>query len=136
VIDHHRVDGVSGLVSIVSAKYTTARAAAEAAVDLVRGRLGLDAVPSASAFTPLPAAGPLAGPLDAQARAAVRGEMALHLGDAVLRRLDLGTGGPPPAEAVATVAAAMAAELGWSEERRRAEARALDASLAQPKPAA
>jgi glycerol-3-phosphate dehydrogenase len=136
VVDHGRVHGVGGLVSIQSAKYTTARAAAEEAIDLVLRRLGRPPVACRSGDTPLAAAAPLPGTLDAQARSAVRDEMALHLGDAVLRRLDLGTAGPPPAEAVAEVAAAMAAELGWSEERRQAETRALGASLAQPSSAA
>jgi glycerol-3-phosphate dehydrogenase len=47
--------------------------------------------------------------------------MALHLEDAVLRRLDLGTGGPPSAAEVAEVERVMATELGWDEARRRAE---------------
>jgi glycerol-3-phosphate dehydrogenase len=136
VVDHEREDGVSGLVSIVSAKYTTARAAAEEAVDVVLRRLGRPPVPCRTAVTPLPAARPLAGPLDAQVRAAVRDEMALHLADAVLRRLDLGTAGPPPPDALAAVAAAMAAERGWSDEQRQAEMRALGPSLAHPPPAA
>jgi len=125
VLDHERAHGVRGFVSIVSAKYTTARAAAEEAVDLVLRRLGRAPVPCRSAVTPLAGARPLGGPLDAQARAAARDEMALHLEDAILRRLDLGTAGPPPAEQVEVVASAMAAELGWNDERRQAEARAL-----------
>ncbi len=135
VLDHERAHGVSGLVSIVSAKYTTARAAAEEAIDLVLRRLGRPAVPSRSAVTPLSPTLP-SGPLEAQARAAVREEMALHLGDAVLRRLDLGTGGPPADEEIEAVASAMAAELGWSDERRQAEARALRGGFVQPPSAA
>jgi len=58
-------------------------------------------------------------------RSAVREEMALTLADAVLRRLDLGTAGPPPAEDIRTVARVMAAELGWDAGRERAERDAL-----------
>ena len=56
--------------------------------------------------------------------------------DAVLRRLDLGTAGAPPPPSIEAAAAAMAAELGWSDERRQAEVRAAGASLAHPSPAA
>ena len=47
---------------------------------------------------------PLSGPLEDRVLCAVRDEMALTLADAVLRRLDLGTAGPPPAEALRAVA--------------------------------
>jgi glycerol-3-phosphate dehydrogenase len=48
--------------------------------------------------------------------------MAMRLDDALARRLDLATAGPPGAAAVAAVARVMAEELGWDEERARAEA--------------
>ena len=51
--------------------------------------------------------------------------MALTLADAVLRRLDLGTAGPPPADELGAVARVMAAELGWDSGRERAERDAL-----------
>ena len=51
--------------------------------------------------------------------------MAVTLADAVLRRLDLGTSGPPPPRELDTVARAMAAELGWDAARERAERAAL-----------
>jgi glycerol-3-phosphate dehydrogenase len=47
----------------------------------------------------------------------VRDEMALTLADAVLRRLDLGTGGPPAASDLAEVTRVMATELGWDAKR-------------------
>jgi len=132
VIDHERAHGVAGLVSIVSAKFTTARAAAEEAVDLALRRLRRPPVACRTATTPLPAARPLEGNLAERARAAARDEMALHLADAVQRRLDLGTAGPPAAADVAAVAEAMAAVLGWSAERRAAEEAAFARSLAPP----
>ena len=39
--------------------------------------------------------------------------MAAHLTDAVLRRLDLGTAGPPAAEDITTVLDVMAVAHGW-----------------------
>jgi glycerol-3-phosphate dehydrogenase len=79
-------------------------------------------VPSRTARTPLPGAEPAAGPLEDAARAAVRDEMAVHLDDAVLRRLDIGSAGPPPRGDVERVAAVMAGELGWDAAARSREA--------------
>lgn len=41
VIDHQKKDGISGLISILGVKYTTARVVAEQAVDLAVNRLGV-----------------------------------------------------------------------------------------------
>ncbi len=120
--DHEAEDGLPGLVSLQGVKYTTARAVAQHAVDLVVQRLGREAPPCRTAVTPLPAARPLTGPLEGQARHAVREEMALTLKDAVLRRLELGTAGPPPPAALEAVAGAMARELGWDAGRERCRA--------------
>lgn len=46
----------------------------------------------------------------------VHEEMAVRLGDVVLRRSDLGSGNCPPPEVLARVAAVMGMELGWSKE--------------------
>jgi glycerol-3-phosphate dehydrogenase len=132
VIDHERDDGVPGLLSLVSVKYTTARAAAEQAVDLACRRLGVPELRGRTAWTLLHAARPLEGGLADRARRAVEEESARHLTDAVLRRLDLGTGGAPTSAEVGTVLAAMATVLGWSEERQREERRALQAACAPP----
>ncbi len=119
--DHEREDALPGLVSLQGVKYTTARSVAEQAVDLVLRRLGRSPVPCRTASTPLPRARPLQGPLEERTREAVREEMALTLTDAVLRRLDLGTGGAPADEDLSVVCAVMAAELGWNETRQRRE---------------
>jgi glycerol-3-phosphate dehydrogenase len=68
----------------------------------------------------------LEGSLPERARTAVREEMACSLADAVLRRLDLGTGGTPAAPDLEVVCRVMAAELGWDAARERAERAALD----------
>lgn len=132
VIDHEAEDGVPGLITLVSVKYTTARAAAERAVDLACRRLRKTAPPGRTAWTPLHAARPGEGSLAERTRHAVEQESARHLTDAVLRRLDLGTGGAPSGPEVAAVLATMAVLLGWNEERQREERRALQAACAPP----
>ena len=123
--DHEAEDGVAGLVSVQGVKYTTARAVAEKAVDLVSRRLGRPGAPCRTAVTPLPRARPLDGPLEARTVEVVREEMAVTLSDAVLRRLDLGTAGPPPEAELETVARTMATHLGWDSARQGAEKAAL-----------
>jgi glycerol-3-phosphate dehydrogenase len=129
--DHEAEDGLAGLVSLQGVKYTTARLVAERAVDLVIRRLGRETPACRTAVTPLEVARPLAGPIADRARTAVRDEMAVTLADAVLRRLDLGTGGPPPPGDTDAVVRAMAAELGWDAERRRVEQARLAAFYAR-----
>lgn len=63
---------------------------------------------------------------------AVRHEMALHLEDALLRRTAAGAGGHPGAEALARAADLMAAELGWTPERRASEIRAVEVFYERP----
>jgi glycerol-3-phosphate dehydrogenase len=123
--DHESEDGVAGLVSVQGVKYTTARAVAEKAIDLVLRRLGRPGAPCRTAVTPLPRARPLEGPLEARTVEAVREEMAVTLADAVLRRLDLGTAGRPREADLETVARTMARHLGWDAAREGAERAAL-----------
>jgi glycerol-3-phosphate dehydrogenase len=52
-IRDHRDDGLSGLISVLGVKYTTARDVAEKVVDHVFGALGEKPPPSCSATTPL-----------------------------------------------------------------------------------
>jgi glycerol-3-phosphate dehydrogenase len=124
LVDHEAADGVPGLVSVQGVKYTTARAVAERAVDRVAARLGRGAARPARPG-PLSRARPLQGSLEARTREAVEEEMALTLADAVLRRLDLGTGGPPSAPDLDKVARTMRAALRWDASRESAERAAL-----------
>jgi glycerol-3-phosphate dehydrogenase len=119
--DHETEDGLPGLVSVQGVKYTTGRSVAERAVDLVLRRMGRAPVTSRTAVTPLRRAHLLEGDLESRALVAVREEMALTLADAVLRRLDLGTAGPPPSADLAVVAAVMESELGWDPARTSRE---------------
>jgi glycerol-3-phosphate dehydrogenase len=123
---------VQGLLSIVSVKLTTARGVAEQAVDGVVARLGRRTAPCRTATTPLRVTESDGVELDARTRRAVRDEMALHLDDLLLRRLDLATAGMPAAGDVEAVLGALASErqldaAGLGVERRRLE-RALAAA--------
>jgi glycerol-3-phosphate dehydrogenase len=61
VIREHRQDGISGAVTLMGVKYTTARAAAEYAVTLAMAQIG-GAKPSRTASLPLPGMVPTGGP--------------------------------------------------------------------------
>jgi glycerol-3-phosphate dehydrogenase len=116
ILDHAR-DGAPGLVSVVGVKYTTAREVAQRAVSLVFRRIGRAAPPCRTATTQLASA--LSGPqsLEEATRHAMRHEMALRLSDVVLRRINLGTAGPPAEDDLDRVARVLAQERGWSAER-------------------
>lgn len=122
--DHQR-DGAAGLLTVLGVKFTTARAVAQQAIDVAVKRLGRPAAACRTAETPLLHARPLEGSLAERTRTAVREEMARRLSDVMLRRLDLGTAGPPPAADVETAADVLATELGWDASRQAQETRAL-----------
>jgi len=81
------------ILSILTAKYTTARATAEAAVDRVGQVLSRSLSPSRSAHTELPAALPLTGALSDRIRMALDQEMAPTRADAIRGRLVEGARG-------------------------------------------
>ena len=131
IVDHQAEGGTPGLLTIEAVKYTTARAFAERAVDRVVARLARPAAACRTADTPLAKAFPLSGTLEERTRQAVRDEMAATLADAVLRRLDLGTAGPPARDELGLAARVMAEELGWDAARERSEQAALAAFFAR-----
>jgi glycerol-3-phosphate dehydrogenase len=53
VIDHQKRDGISGLISILGVKYTTARVVAEQAIDLAINKLGTKARKCQTHITPI-----------------------------------------------------------------------------------
>jgi glycerol-3-phosphate dehydrogenase len=61
------------------------------------------------------------GDIAAQIVFAIREEMALHLSDVVMRRTCIGQVGVPSPATLDTASRIMAAELGWTEERRNRE---------------
>jgi glycerol-3-phosphate dehydrogenase len=125
IVEHESGNGPAGLVSLQGVKYTTARAVAARAVERVCARLGRPQGGGEAAPAPLEWARPLGGSLGERVKLAVRDEMARTLGDVVLRRLDLGTGGPPAPAELDEVARLLAHELGWDEARVSGEKREL-----------
>jgi glycerol-3-phosphate dehydrogenase len=160
LLDHpqildHGDEGTPGAVSVIGVKYTTARAVAGRAVDVVCRQLGRDAsrppaveplttddgtrlgrlygpeadtVRQAARERP-PLGAPLGDGIDvtgAEVVHAVRSELALTLEDVVVRRTAIGAAGHPGPQAIAACAAIMAQELGWSAERVRDEMAGLE----------
>jgi glycerol-3-phosphate dehydrogenase len=66
------------------------------------------------------------GDTPAQVAFAMRAEMALTLEDMVMRRTGIGQFGRPDAEVLEKVAAQMAAQLGWNDEKKAREIASLD----------
>ncbi|WP_299819343.1 FAD-dependent oxidoreductase [uncultured Jannaschia sp.] len=134
IIDHRAADGVDGLVSVVSIKYTTARLVAERVVDHAAARL--DRPAPAPAPRPLAEATLVDDPADADALAArcreeIRDGMALHLGDVVFRRTRLAETGRMTEPLLDAAARAMAGALDWNEARRDRELAETRATLAR-----
>ena len=86
------------LLSVLTAKYTTARASAEAVVDRIGARIGRALEPSQTAVTELKQARPLGGVILSQIQTARDQEMALTLDEAVRGRLEMGARGLDEAE--------------------------------------
>jgi glycerol-3-phosphate dehydrogenase len=116
---------VKELISVIGAKYTTARATAERTVDLVLRKLGRGGVPCRTMDAVLPGAGlDDKDPADPVARA-IRSEMAHTLIDVVVRRTGVGATAYPGDAVAIDYANRMQKELGWSQEQRERELREL-----------
>ncbi|MEO8358652.1 MAG: FAD-dependent oxidoreductase [Vicinamibacteria bacterium] len=87
--------GEAPLISILSAKYTTARATAQKAIEDIGRRLSIPLRPSVSATTLLPMAAPLRGSLSERLLFAEKSEMAASPAEAWRGRLSEGASGAP-----------------------------------------
>lgn len=116
--------GPANLLTVEAVKFTTARAVAQDAVDLVLSSMGLRPRRCLTAETPLAGAGlTSAGEASLSQRIlhAAREEMAVTLGDVVYRRTELGDPPGPDPEAVKLAGRIVGDALGWDEARRDAE---------------
>lgn len=87
-------DHITPIVSVITAKYTTARGLAERSIDAVAPLAGLTPGPSVSATEPLTYARPLDGAIAEQCAWAREHEMAVDVRDVVRGRLEAGARGP------------------------------------------
>ncbi len=131
--------GLAGLICVTGVKFTEARAVAEKVVDLVFRKLGRVPPKSTTATTPLHGGGmealgsgkrnPVCGQAivagssiqKAEVLTAIREELAQKLADVVFRRTTVGVIGHPVKDELLACAGIMAEELGWTQERTRAE---------------
>jgi len=156
--------GLPGLISVVGVKYTTALSVAEDVVRRIRPgfrlpptdalpQLAGGAIPDWAGFerdglasgidgdllrdygTEAAAlAGNGRGDIPAMVRHAVDHEMALRLGDVVIRRTGLAARGRPAPGVLREAAAALASRMQWDEARTASEVAAVEASPAWPVP--
>lgn len=119
VIDHKSRDGIDGLISIVSIKWTTARLVAKQATDLAAGKLG-NTTRCKTHQTPLPhdELTDLHSQSDGAAirdfcDVAIKHDMAVSLADLLTRRTDALMRGKLTAEQIATAGRYMATALNW-----------------------
>ena len=170
IMDHQKTDGVDGLLSVLTVKYTTARGVSEEVMRHAAGKLGLQSASSPTRSLPiwggeiehfgefaaretlqmpvtlsatrdhlletygsrwreviaegdsaLETVAPDSYILKAEILFGVRKEMAQKLSDVMMRRTELGSAGKAAEHHTNAVADVMAAELGWSPERKAAE---------------
>lgn len=141
VVDHAETNGLSGLVSAVAVKLTTARALAEDVVELLQSKLdrGREPPPSRlqeslahAGLTPLNSGLDPSEVLESQVllreivATAVHDEMARTLGDVALRRTWLGHMGTENGRWIEVTVDEMGKHLGWSAARKTRERTALE----------
>ncbi|MEO8200881.1 MAG: FAD-dependent oxidoreductase [Gemmatimonadota bacterium] len=118
---NHAVNGHRGLISIVGAKFTTARLLAERAVDLAIREMGRRNQPCLTAQTPLDPEPERPQDLVSRVRWAIENEMALSLEDIATRRLGIGLARFPRPDEVRRMAEAAGPFLGWNPARMERE---------------
>lgn len=139
VIDHAETDGISGLLSVVATKLTTAPTLSERVLGAVSERLNTPVqTPARSNPEPLRLARPTpldgVGSVDAHSisskpllermvTAAVEKEMCRRLPDFFFRRTWIGHLGTPGEPVLERVARTMGALLGWERDRIESEKR-------------
>jgi glycerol-3-phosphate dehydrogenase len=125
LVDHGKDDGLDGLFSAIGGKWTTSRHLAETVVDRLVEKLDANVDGCKTADRRLPGVSLPAG-IEEQVTTAMHTEMALTLEDVVMRRTAIGQFGKPSGDTLDTISRLMAAELGWSDDRRRREIASLD----------
>jgi glycerol-3-phosphate dehydrogenase len=130
-IVNHGTTGHHGLITIVAAKFTTARLMAQQAVDAVLADRG-EARPCQTATIPLETDTLRPFDMAGRIRYAVEEEMAMTLDDVLTRRLGLTLARCPRPSVVQQVATTMGELLGWSPSRAGSEVRQVLGHFATP----
>ncbi len=128
-IHDHATDSVPGLLSVLGGKITAYRAIAEQLGALAVDKLGKGG-PSRTADEPLGGSDFGAGEANAQVERAATQEMAVTLGDALLRRTPLGFAPAQGLDRLDELAGAMAAASGWDAARTQYEKNAYRSEIA------
>jgi glycerol-3-phosphate dehydrogenase len=123
----HQVIETGNTLTVAGGKYTTFRVVARDVVARVQRRFGHQGRPLTDSSDPLPTSIAPEAPLERVATFAVEHEFARRVEDIVRRRTRLWLEPDRGRVAAARIAAAMAAPLGWSAERTRAEFQSYDA---------
>lgn len=139
IIDHRTEDDISGLISVVGVKLTTARSLAENILDRMDKQPGIEIRPSGASTSvnaPLELARPTPLPdpdqvtddllherssMEELVTLASRNEMARTLEDVLFRRTWIGHLGKPEDSWLREVAGMMGRQLGWSSDRTARE---------------
>ena len=125
LVDHGKDDGLDGLFSAIGGKWTTSRHLAEKVMDRLIEKLDAKTDGCKTGDRRLPGVS-MPDTIEEQVTTAMHIEMALTLEDVVMRRTGIGQFGTPSPETLETLSRLMAAEFGWSEERRQREIASLD----------
>lgn len=129
---NHAATGHRGLLSIVGAKFTTARLLAEQAVDMAMREMGQRERPCRTAETSLDPEFERPRDLAGGTQWAIREEMAQSVDDIVTRRLGLTQGRYPNPAEIAQVAEVAGACLGWTASRIAREVNQVLGRFASP----
>ena len=141
VLDHQIEDSISGLISIVSVKWTTARSVAERAVDLIAEKFGNKQTCQTHRLpikdTSLKTVTQLDEhssneQLSAFVEHAIKQEMAISLADLVFRRTDAVMTNSLTSEQIMFIANTMAKQLNWDETEQKRQFDILLKSWLQP----
>jgi len=137
IIDHEKTDGLKGIISIKSVKYTTAPQLAKRVMRHLKAKGVIKKGPGqkkdSGKAIPAPSDVFTTGKEGVDPEVvfhAVNEEMACRLSDLVFRRTNLGTAGPPQKRVLVAAARAMGELLGWTPQRIKEEIQEVDSCYA------
>jgi len=139
IIDHDTTDGLNGLVSLISVKWTTARTVAERAVNIIANKLGnsepcltrKNNIPNTSLDLALNANSSNTE-LNHFVHHAIQNEMALTISDLLFRRCDALMTNVLTPKQIKFLFDSMAQQMEWNKQQQQIEKETLLRSWLQP----